>query len=616
MTAREGTRTYVAEPADLPEGTLVQLLFGAVDRFGDAVAVEAKVDGEWRPLSYRALEERVRLVALGLEALGIARGDRVGILSENRPEWAIADWAALCFGAVDVPIYATLPSHQIAYILDDSEARLIFVSTEQQLAKIREAWSDLPRLERVVVFDDVAVDDERVVSLRTLLDLGRRQEEAGKGAGFRERALAARPDDVATVIYTSGTTGEPKGVMLTHDNIFSNTRAVEQVLPVGRGDVALSFLPLSHIFERMVDYFLLAHGIRVAYVPSFDLVAQSLTEVRPTLLVSTPRVYEKVYARVLSATGIRRRLARWARRVALDWADARLGGRRPGLRLRIAHAFADFLVFRKIRARMGGRIRFCISGGAPLDGTIARFFYGAGILVLEGYGLTETSPVTNVNTPQALKFGTVGKPVPGTEVMVAADGEILVRGPQVMKGYFHHPEATAEVLGEDGWFHTGDIGEIDAEGFLRITDRKKDLIVTAGGKNIAPQPIENCVRRSRFVAEAVVLGDRRPYPVLLVVPDFDELARWARAAGITETDRNALIADARVREAVERDVLGRLDAFAGFERPKKMALLEREFSIERGELTPTLKVRRRVVEEHYRAVIDSLYGGKEQVVAE
>lgn len=517
-------------------------------------------------------------------------------------------------GALDVPIYATLPPNQIAYILKDSGSRAIFVSTAEQLEKVRQSWPELPALERTIVFDTVEVQGPRELTLEQVLERGRAELAAGRGSDFRERALAARPDDLATIIYTSGTTGPPKGVMLTHNNIYSNTQAVRQVLPVGAEDVALSFLPLCHIFERMVDYFLFWGGCTLAYLPSFDLIPQALIEVRPTIVASTPRIYEKLYARMMSETGVKRRLVRFARAAALDWADVRLAGRAPGLRTRLRRALADKLVFRKLRARIGGRLRYFISGGAPLSPEIARFFYGARIAILEGYGLTETSPVTNTNTPSAFRIGTVGKPVPGTEEMIAEDGEILVRGPQVMKGYYNQPDATRAAIEEDGWFHTGDIGEIDEDGFLRITDRKKDLIVTAGGKNIAPQPIENRVKTNPLVAEAVMLGDRRPYSVLLVVPNFASLAQWAAAHGVTSAEKSELLGDARVRQKMEQEVFGMLDGLARYEMPKKIALLEHEFSIERGELTPTLKVRRRVIEEHFRDLIESLYA--EQVTAD
>ncbi|HEY8485717.1 MAG TPA: long-chain fatty acid--CoA ligase [Longimicrobiales bacterium] len=614
MSTRPGTRKYVANPADLPRGTLVQLFFDAIDRHDKQDAFRHKVRGGWRSISHAAFQADVRRLGLALEWLGVRRGDRVAILSENRPEWALADYATLCVGGVVTPIYATLPSNQIAPILRDAGARLIFVSTAEQLEKVRRARAELPALERIVVFEEVEVGGEGELTLGQALELGRREEAEGRGEGFRERALAADPEDLATIIYTSGTTGEPKGVMLTHANVYSNVRAVERVIEVSPSDVVLSFLPLSHVFERMADYYLFWKGCTIAYAESIEAIAQNMVEVRPTLMVGTPRLYEKVYARVMEAGGLKRRVVEWAKGVAVRWAEARSEGRSPGLALRLERLLADGLVYRKLRERTGGRIRFFVSGGAPLSPEVGKFFYGAGLPVYEGYGLTETSPVTNVNTPAEFRFGTVGKPVPGTEIMIAEDGEILVRGPQVMKGYFNQPEATREVIDEDGWFHTGDVGEIDEDGFLRITDRKKDLIVTAGGKNIAPQPIENRVKLNRFVAEAVVIGDRRPYPVMLVVPNFEALGEWAAQNGVAAEDRGALLRDERVRRKMEAEVFGMLDGFARFEVPKKVAFLEQGFTIEAGQMTPTLKVRRRVVEAECREVIEALYAESERLL--
>jgi long-chain acyl-CoA synthetase len=612
MSTRTEGRQYVANPATLPEGTLAGLFFEAVETWDKADVLRRKVDGEWRSLSHAEVLQVVRRVSLGLRALGLDRGDRVAILSENRPEWAEADFAALCTGIEDVPIYVTLPPNQVQYILQDSGARLVFVSSAEQLAKVQEVWSELPGLERVVVFDDVEDGDDRVMTFRELVALGAREEDAGKGDDFKERALAAKPDDVATILYTSGTTGRPKGVMLTHENIYSNTQAVKLLLPMEPEDIGLSFLPLSHILERMVDYRLFQAGMTICYADIAD-VATALGEVRPTIAVSTPRLYEKVYNAVMSATGVKGRLVQWAKGVGQRNADARLAGRAPSLGTRLQFAVADRLVFRKLRARVGGRLKFFVSGGAPLAEHIARFFYSAGIMVLEGYGLTETSPVTNVNTLNDFRFGTVGKAVPATEIMIADDGEILVRGPQVMKGYFNLPDATKEAIDQDGWFRTGDIGEIDADGYLRITDRKKDLIVTAGGKNIAPQPIENYVKQSPLVEEAVMLGDRRPYPIMLVVPNFPSLRDWTATQGISEADDGALLADQRVVHHLEEVVFGLVADFARFERPKKIGLLATEFTVEGGELTPTMKVKRRVVEKRFGDVIEALYGEEDNV---
>jgi long-chain acyl-CoA synthetase len=606
-TVPDANRQYVSNPADLPRGTLVELFFDAIDRIDSPDALRHRVaENDWRSISHRELLERVRRTALGLRALGIERGQRVAILSENRPEWAQADWASLCAGVTDVPIYDTLPPGQVEYILNDAEVRLIFVSNADQLDKIRSIWAQVPSLQHAVLFDGEA-KGERVMTLADLMERGAAEETAGRGSGFRERALEASPDDIATMLYTSGTTGPPKGVLLSHNNIFSNYQACAALFEAGPEDSAVSFLPLSHILERMGDYWFFSKGVSIAYVHDLQLVAPSLLEVRPTLAISTPRLYEKVYDAVRAQTGVKGKLVGWASGVASRWTEARLAGRSPGVLTSIQHAIADRIVFRKLRGRMGGRLRFFISGGAPLAEHVAKFFYGAGILIYEGYGLTETSPVVAANTPGEIRLGTVGKPVPGTEIMIAEDGEILIRGPQVMVGYYNLPDATAEAIDADGWFHSGDIGEIDADGFVRITDRKKDLIVTAGGKNVAPQPVENRVKQSPFIDEAVMIGDRRPYPILLVVANQAKLEEWAKGSGIEETG-TALLGDSRARAKIEEEALGGLSDFARYEQPKKVGLLKGEFTIESGVLTPTQKVKRRVVQQQFSEVIDALYG--------
>src|SRR5688500_7912290 len=421
--------------------------------------------------------------------------------------------------------------------------------------------------------------------------------------------MEVQPDDLATIIYTSGTTGSPKGVMLSHDNIHSNVEGTRRVVPI-ENDVALSFLPLSHIFERMGDYWFFATGTTVAYVESFEKVSEAMAEVRPTIALSVPRLYEKMYARVLenalSGGAIKKRIFFWARAVADRWANETLAGRKPGAVLGAQYALAQKLVFSKLKARTGGRLRYFVSGGAPLATEINKFFYAAGLTILEGYGLTETSPVIGVNTPANFRIGTIGKPIDGVEVKIATDGEILTRGPHVMKGYFNKPDATAEAIDAGGWFHTGDIGVIEDD-FIRITDRKKDIIVTAGGKNIAPQPIENMVKTNKYVSQAVMIGDKRKFPILLVVPNFEQLEKWAKRRNLLWADRAQLIGQPLVREKVEREVNSRLEGLARFEQPKKIALLEHDFSIERGELTPTLKVKRRVIDRQYKTLIDSLY---------
>jgi long-chain acyl-CoA synthetase len=590
--------------------TLNELFFGAMDRWRERPAVmRVKRGGTWQPLSYADLLQQVRHVSLGLGTLGVRAGDRVAILSENRPEWAIADYACLAARCPDVPVYPTLPASQVRHILRDSGAVAIFVSSAEQRAKVDEIRSELPGLRHVIAMNADAAGGD-ALSFADVRQAG--SAVTGRDEAWRELALAAGPDDLATLIYTSGTTGEPKGVMLTHGNIASNVEGGLQRLPLQDTDECLSFLPLSHIFERMAGHFcMMQSGAVINYATSMDTVAAEMGEVHPTVVLSHPRLYEKVYARVLeSALGgspIKKQLFFWAKRVGEQWVEYTLGQRRVPGWLGLRYRVASFLVFAKLRARVGGRIRFFVSGGAPLSADIAKFFYAAGLPVLEGYGLTETSPVIAVNGTDALKLGTVGKPLDNVEVEIAPDGEILTRGPHVMKGYFNKPEATAEAIDERGWLHTGDIGMLDAQGFLRITDRKKDIIVTAGGKNIAPQPIENQTKTSKFVSNAVMLGDRRKFPIMLIVPNQGQLEAWAERKGVHAESWVALLASPEVQAKMDRELKRVLRDRAHFEMPKKLLLLPEDFSIESGDLTPTLKVRRRVVEKRFAKEIDALY---------
>ncbi|HEY3113397.1 MAG TPA: long-chain fatty acid--CoA ligase [Gemmatimonadaceae bacterium] len=590
-------------------GTLNELFFDAVSKFNRPDALQVRIGGVYRPISHTEVANRVRHAARGLSSLGVRRGDRVAILSENRPEWAIADFACLTAGLTDVPIYPTLPPDQIAYILKDSGAVAIFVSTRSQAEKIREVRSQLPGLKTVIGFDEIpGLTNMSIAELEKRGGLGENSETI---AAYREDALRVKPDDLATIIYTSGTTGEPKGVMLTHDNIFSNVAVSRTKIPFEGEDVALSFLPLSHIFERMGGHYLMfATGTSIAYAESIDTVPVNLQEVRPTIVLSVPRLYEKMYARILETalTGgfLKRKIFFWARGVAERWANEKLAGKEPGGLLAKQYALAQKLVFSKLKARTGGRLRYFVSGGAPLAPEINKFFYAAGLVILEGYGLTETSPVIAVNTPEDFRIGTVGKPIDGVEVKIAADGEILTRGPHVMKGYYNKPEATREALEPDGWFHTGDIGEL-RDGFLAITDRKKDIIVTAGGKKVAPQPLENKVKTNKYVAQAVMIGDKRKFPSMLIVPNFDQLEKWAMKRNIIWTDRAQLLRMPTIQAKIEKEVNKELEGAAHFELPKKIGLLEHDFSIDSGELTPTQKVKRRAIDKHYKALIDSLY---------
>ncbi len=603
---------YVAGPTPRPPlGTLNQLFFESAERYDKPDALQYKRGGRYRAIAHRDLLARVRHAGQGLLQKGLRPGDRVAILSENRPEWAIADFACLTAALIDVPLYANLPAAQIAPVLQDCGAAAVFVSTAAQAAKLASIRGQLPAIRLVVSFEEEPLDGVDL-TLSELEAVGATADGPGATRAYRDRALAVRPDDLATIIYTSGTTGEPKGVMLTHDNIASNVAATRTVLPFVGNDVSLCFLPLSHIFGRMADHYLMfAVGASIAYVESLETLLTNLGEVRPTFVLAVPRVYEKVYAGVLDQahrSPIRRRIFEWGRRVADEWAQSRLAGQTPDGWLAARYNIAQALVFSRLKARMGGRLRFFVSGGAPLAADINRFFYAAGLTILEGYGLTETSPVIAVNTPEHFRIGTVGRPVAGVEIAIADDGEILTRGPHVMRGYYNKPDATHAAIDADGWFHTGDIGQLH-DGFLSITDRKKELIVTAGGKNIAPAPIENRVLASPFVTQVVMVGDRRPFPALLIVPNMERLERWATEERLTWTDRASLLALPAVRQKMEAESLGRLTGLANFEMPKRIALLDHELSLEGGELTPTLKVKRRVVDRLYASQIDGIYSG-------
>ncbi|MDB4951758.1 MAG: Long-chain-fatty-acid--CoA ligase FadD15 [Gemmatimonadetes bacterium] len=590
--------------------TVPRIFLAAVDRYGRADALMHKEGGAWRTVSHGDVEERAAALAAALDGWGILPGDRVALLSENRPEWQIVDFAVTAMGAADVPLYPTLPANQIAYILNDSGAKALFVSTPEQAAKAAEVRDGLPELARVVAFDDPG-GVPGVLRLADVLEEGRRRIASGTAASFRARAAEVQRDDLATLIYTSGTTGNPKGVMLTHWNLASNVAACRQqnALTVRDDDRALSFLPLCHIFERMVDYWYWDAGVCIAYAESMDKVVDNFGEVSPTIAVSVPRLFDKVYAKLTGAPGMKGKIARWAVGVGNQVVDGRAAGREPGGMLAVKNRVADKLVFSKLRARLGGRMRLFRSGGAPLSADIARLFFAAGVPVYEGYGLTETSPVLTVNLPDAYRLGSVGGAIPGVEIRIGEGGEVLARGPNIMRGYWNAPEATADVIDADGWFHTGDVGEIGPDGFLSITDRIKNLLVTAGGKNVAPQPIENVAAMSPFVLQVVMIGDRRAYPAMLVVPDFENLLPWAAAQGIPTADRAALARDPRVRALLERETVGRLTGFARYELPKKITIIAEEFTIDAGLLTPTMKVKRRAVEEKYRDAIEEMYAG-------
>ncbi len=590
--------------------TVAKILFHAVDAYPESPATRYKRDGRWTDLTYRQIEERVARLAARLEKLGIEPGERVGLLSENRPEWAIVDFACACSGIVDVPVYPTLPANQIAYMLRDSGARLVFAATREQVESVLSVRNEIPSLRWIVALEQEHAGGE-VLSFRDLTEGAGGPETEVMVRTLREKGSARKPEDVFTIIYTSGTTGAPKGVVLTQYNLAYMAAATDQhgSLHVRNGETALSLLPLSHIFERGANYYYWDAGVTVAYAESIQKVAENLREVRPHAVISVPRLFEKIYNAVTAARGARGQIVRWAMRTGAAVVEERMRGREPGGLLGAQYRLADTLVFSKLRAQTGGRIKLFVSGGAPLSREVTQFFYAAGMPVYEGYGLTETSPVLTANRPGAVRFGSVGVPYPGVELRLGPNSEILARTPGLMQGYWNRPELTKDAIDPEGWFHTGDVGEFDESGALFITDRIKDLIVTAGGKNIAPQPIELHVTASPYVAQAVMIGDRRPYPVMLVAPDWDSLKDWAGANGIDISNRERAVQDARVQSFFEQEVGRRLEGFARFEAPKKLRLLAAEFNLEAGTLTPTLKVRRQVVEKLYRTLIEELYAG-------
>ncbi len=589
--------------------TLHSYFIKCARHYGPRTALMIKQDGVYREITYRQFEEQVRDFALALSILGVQRGDRVALLSENRPEWAVSDLAILSEGAITVPVYQTNSPKEVAYILNNAEVKVVIVSTGEQLGKIQSIRSDVPSLERVIVMDTVEGAD--VDSFAALLQVGR--ERAGAEPDqYEEHVRRTQASDVATIIYTSGTTGEPKGVMLTHENILFNVQAAEKVVPVSEEDRCLSFLPLSHVFERTVgQFFMIFHGITIAYAESIDTVAENMGEVKPTIVVSVPRLYEKMYAKVLdkvhAGPQLRQKIFFWGIETGKKLTPYRLEGKKGPFALSLQYALADRLVFHKIKERLGGNLRYFISGGAPLSREIAEFFYAAGVTILEGYGLTETSPVITANHHDRIKFGTIGKALEGVEVRIADDGEILTRSPSVMKGYFKNETATKEAIDDEGWFHTGDVGEIDGEGFVKITDRKKDLIVTSGGKNVAPQYLENLLVSDKYISQVMVYGDKRKYLTALVVPDFDALSVVMNEKGGSTTDHSALVANLQAMDFMYARVEAKLRDLARYEQIKKISLLDHELSQDAGELTPTLKVRRKEVTRKYFDLLDALY---------
>ncbi len=585
----------------------------ALARHAKEDALCLKKDGLWLRISGDAFIARVRAVALGLSSLGVRKGDRVALLSENRPDWSVVDLAILSLGAVNVPIYTTQAPDQVRFILEDSGARLLFVSGKKVFRHARPGVDPVAALENVIFFDTDAASI-REGSL-TLFELEQRGAELDRAEPevFSRALNSVSSEDVSTLIYTSGTTGEPKGVMLTHEAFASNVISITSALPIRSTDIALSVLPLSHIFERTVFYVFCWSGVSVAYAPSFDVVGEYLREVKPTIMTAVPRLFEKVFHKIVkkgtSAGGWRSSLFNWSLGVGQRYAELLDRGERVPPLLEIQQEVASRLVFSKWREGVGGRLRFFVSGGAALSPVLSYSFLGAGVKILQGYGMTETC-IVSANRPEDNRVGSVGLPFPGVEVKVDADGEILVRGPNVMSGYYNHPAETAAVFTEDGWFKTGDVGKMDERGHLYITDRKKELFKLSNGKYVAPQLVESLIKQSQYVSQVVVVGAGRKQPAALIVPDWEALSSALPTPQAEEhTQRVAWSRSAEAVKLVQRDVSELTATLHDYERVRRVALLPEDFSIDGGELTPTLKVKRRVIDEKYSGLIDEIYNG-------
>lgn len=590
--------------------TLAEVFLRSRSEYNLPNALNFKQDGEWHAISASTMVERAENIALGLYSLGLRKGDRAAILAANSPEWTLSDAGCQFAGILDVPIYTTSSPHSINYVLDDSLSRVLFIQDKAAFDRIESVMAECLSIKTIVFFDPSGVTDGRAISLNDLESAGAKLRDTDPDLAEQLRT-AVEPDDVATLIYTSGTTGEPKGVMLSHTNLISNAIDASEKYGFSGHDISLSVLPLSHVFERTGMYVYILSGMSVYFAESIDKVPDNLLEVRPTIFIGVPRIFEKVYekARLSAARSspIRERIFDWAIEVAKEFASVNESGLPVPVSLMAKHSVADKIVYAKMREFFGGNLRFCITGGAALSDDIYLIFTGAGISIMQGYGLTETSPVISSNNPENIKVGTVGKPIRNNRVRIASDGEIEVTGPGVMLGYYHKPEATRAAFTDDGWFRTGDIGHLDAEGFLVITDRKKELFKTSGGKYIAPSHVEQMIKASRFVNQVVLVGNGRKFPGALIVPNFEMLESYAHLKSLDLKTPEEFCRSERIYDLFERQIASVTAQLAQYEKIKKFALLENELTVDGGELTPTMKVKRRVVDEKYKDVIDNLY---------
>ena len=596
--------------------TLARMFWDRVERSGDRPAQQFKQGADWKTITWREVGDVVREVALGLIALGREKGEMVALLSASRAEWVQADFAIFSAGCVTVPVYPTYPPDLISYVVNDSGAKTIIVEDSAQLAKVLQARDKMPALQQIIVIAsyDAPQPPKIVMTWESLRRLGRENVAAHKST-LADRVASTRPTDLATIVYTSGTTGPPKGVMQTHGNHVAAVTASKQATPVQEGWVHLLFLPLAHSFARLESFLGVTHGLTTAFAENLDKVGENLRETRPHFICSVPRVFEKVYGKILAGveagSPAKKKIFSWAVSVGRDVSRHQQRGQPVPATLELKRKVAHKLVFSKLHAALGGRLQWAVSGGAPLARDIAEFFHAAGILLLEGYGLTETCPALTFNRPDRFKFGSVGQTLPGVQLRIAEDGEILARGPNIATlGYYKQPEATREVFDPDGWFHTGDIGTVDQDGFLVITDRKKDLIVTAGGMNIAPQNIENLLKADPFISQVMVYGDRRPYPVALITINPEELSKFAREQGILTSEAAAIVKHPKVAERVGRTVEEKNTQLQSYAKIKRFTVLPTDFSLDGGELTPTLKVKRKAATQKYKKEIDAMYDGE------
>jgi long-chain acyl-CoA synthetase len=592
--------------------TLTQMFDSITKKFINETkpAFLKKINGIWTGLSYKDYRNQVKFFSTGLISMGLKQGDNVALISENRVEWPISDLALLSAKAVVVPIYPSLTAQQMEYILINAGVKYIILSNQFQLNKIKKIKSNVQSLKQIITFNNINDSNEPILNYSEVIKTGEKFCDTNKSY-FDKLLTEVKPDDTATIIYTSGTTGEPKGVELSHKNFVSNLKAVASFTEVNEKDLSVSYLPLSHIFERMAgNYFIFGCGATIAYADSIDSVAENLLELKPTVVTTVPRLFEKVYAKILrsisKSSELKQKIFNYSIKIGKKYAETKKKGIVP-LNLKFKNRLADKLVFSNLKARLGGRLRFFCSGGAALTKEIGEFFEAIGILIMEGYGLTETSPVIAMNRMNAYKFGTVGWVLPGVEVKIASDGEILTRGDHVMKGYYNDKKTTDEVIDKDNWFHTGDIGHLDSESYLSITDRKKNIFVSSGGKNIAPQPLENLFLSSKYIEQFVLIGDRRQFLSALIVPDISSIKEFADSNNISYNDIQELVNNEEVYKLIENDIGLIQKNLSNYERVRRFVLLEKPLSLEEGEVTPSLKIKRKVIEEKYSNLIESMY---------